>query len=129
MLHETRGAKTECAFRSMLSACPQALASGQRVVIDLDFEGLMTPAELSSICNQLMHSYSANSRAATPCHLHFTSVTVRACLWATAARLAPLASGREVVAVMRAAAQAACRHGQHGESGTYPVFKAFFSIS
>lgn len=53
----------------------KALVSGQRVVIDLDFEGLMTPAELSSICNQLMHSYSANSRAAMPCHLHFTSVT------------------------------------------------------
>lgn len=49
---------------------------GQRLVVDLDFEGLMTAAEVSSICNQLMHAYSANSRAAVPCHLHFTSVKV-----------------------------------------------------
>lgn len=61
----------------------QGLTQGQRIVIDLDFEGLMTPQEQSSIANQLMHSYSANSRAAVPCHLHFTSVkvlkTVEAC--------------------------------------------------
>jgi hypothetical protein len=54
----------------------QALMQGQRLVVDLDFEGLMTAAEVSSICNQLMHAYSANSRAAVPCHLHFTSVKV-----------------------------------------------------
>jgi hypothetical protein len=67
--------------QSETTATPvQALTQGQRLVVDLDFEGLMTPAEVSSICNQLMHSYSANSRAAVPCHLHFTSVKVlRAC--------------------------------------------------
>jgi len=50
------------------------------VVVDLDFEEQMTQSEINSICHQLMHSYSANSRAAAPCHLHFTSIKARSLL-------------------------------------------------
>lgn len=49
------------------------------MVVDLDFEEQMTQSEINSICHQLMHSYSANSRAAAPCHLHFTSIKARFC--------------------------------------------------
>lgn len=43
----------------------------QRVVIDLDFEGMMPEGDLRSLCQQLSYSYSSNKRAAKPLHLHF----------------------------------------------------------
>eukprot|EP00208_Stichococcus_sp_RCC1054_P006353 CAMPEP_0206144746 /NCGR_PEP_ID=MMETSP1473-20131121/25139_1 /ASSEMBLY_ACC=CAM_ASM_001109 /TAXON_ID=1461547 /ORGANISM="Stichococcus sp, Strain RCC1054" /LENGTH=446 /DNA_ID=CAMNT_0053540675 /DNA_START=271 /DNA_END=1611 /DNA_ORIENTATION=+ len=53
----------------------QALESGQRVVIDLDFEGCMTETEVHSMAHQLQHCYAANNQAAVPCHLYLTGVT------------------------------------------------------
>ena len=49
------------------------------MVIDLAFDGKMVDAEVRSLCSQLMYSYGANKRAAQPCQLHLTSLTVRCC--------------------------------------------------
>jgi hypothetical protein len=61
---------------------PQALENGQRIVIDLDFEGFMTDVEVNSMVYQLTFCYAANKAAAAPCHLYLTSVTVWFCSFA-----------------------------------------------
>ena len=55
----------------------QALREGQRIVIDMDFADKMTPAEIKSLCQQLLYCYSANTRAQNPAHLILTSLEVR----------------------------------------------------
>ena len=55
----------------------QAMQDGQGIVIDLDFEKQMTEGEIKSLCSQLQYSYASNTRAAVPCHLHFTSLQAR----------------------------------------------------
>lgn len=57
---------------------PQALETGQKVVIDLDFADLMREPEQKSICGQLAYSWHANSAAQHPLHLVLTSVQVGA---------------------------------------------------
>ena len=52
----------------------QALQTGQRIVIDLDFEDCMTESELKSLCQQLIYCYSSNLNAATPCNLVLSSL-------------------------------------------------------
>uniref|UniRef100_A0A061RBJ9 tRNA (guanine(9)-N(1))-methyltransferase n=2 Tax=Tetraselmis sp. GSL018 TaxID=582737 RepID=A0A061RBJ9_9CHLO len=52
----------------------EAMRSGQRVVVDLDFEELMADSDIRSLCQQLAYSYSANCRAARPFSLHLSSV-------------------------------------------------------
>ena len=54
----------------------QAMQHGQGVVIDLDFEGQMTEAEIKSLCGQLQYLYASNTRAAVPCHLYLASLQV-----------------------------------------------------
>ena len=61
----------------------QAMLDGQGIVIDLDFEKEMTESEIKSLCGQLQYSYSSNTRAAVPCHLHFTSLQARVLLVGT----------------------------------------------
>jgi hypothetical protein len=55
----------------------QALQSGQKIVIDLDFADLMTDTELRSICQQLGYCWHANCAARAPAHLALTSLHVR----------------------------------------------------
>ncbi len=59
------------ARRARLAA---AVASGQRIVIDLEFAHLMTDGELRSMCAQAAQAYAANARAAAPAHLILTGV-------------------------------------------------------
>ena len=56
-----------------LHACVQSLAEGQRVAIDLDFEGLMSEPDAKHLVQQLSFAYAANKSVATPLHLQFTS--------------------------------------------------------
>ncbi len=49
---------------------PQAVQSGPRLVIDLDFDGLMTDSDVRHLAQQLSFSYAANCRVEKPCHLH-----------------------------------------------------------
>lgn len=56
---------------------PQALASGQRICVDLAFSHLMLDQENKSMCKQLGYCWHANVRAATPAHLVLTSMEVR----------------------------------------------------
>lgn len=56
---------------------PQALASGQRVCVDLAFSHLMLDQENKSMCKQLGYCWHANVRAAAPAHLVLTSMEVR----------------------------------------------------
>ena len=51
----------------------QAMQTGQRIVIDLDFEDCMTDGERKSLSQQLMYCYSSNCNAAVPCHLVLAS--------------------------------------------------------
>ena len=51
-----------------------AIKSGQRIVIDLEFENLMTDNELKSISQQLAYCYGANTRAPVPAHLILSGV-------------------------------------------------------
>ena len=51
----------------------QALQTGQRIVIDLDFEACMTEPEIRSLCQQLIYCYSYNLNATTPCNLVLAS--------------------------------------------------------
>jgi tRNA (guanine9-N1)-methyltransferase len=55
----------------------QSLKSGQRIIVDLEFEDKMHPSELKSLCQQLSYVYSTNKRSPTPCHLILTGVQVR----------------------------------------------------
>lgn len=43
---------------------------GQKVVIDLDFDGRMAEKDVRSLAQQLTYCYSSNIKAAQPCHLH-----------------------------------------------------------
>lgn len=52
----------------------QAMENGLRVVIDLDFADIMKDTEQRSLSQQLMYSYSANSKSSKPIHLIFTSL-------------------------------------------------------
>lgn len=63
----------------------QALESGQRIVIDLDFEDKMSETEVKSLCQQLGYCYGENTRAKEPAHLILTSAKVGplwgGCVW------------------------------------------------
>lgn len=50
----------------------QAVQQGQRIIVDLGFDELMTKPEMKSLAQQLIYSYSANTKASAPCHLIFT---------------------------------------------------------
>lgn len=54
----------------------QAMAEGQSIIIDCDFEEQMTESEIKSLCGQLQYCYASNIRATKPCHLSFTSLKV-----------------------------------------------------
>ena len=56
----------------------QALKSGQGIILDLDFQDLMTEQEMRSLVGQLQFAYAANCKAEVPAHLYFTSLTVSA---------------------------------------------------
>ena len=56
----------------------QALKSGQGIVLDLDFQDLMTEQETRSLVGQLQFAYAANCKAEVPAHLYFTSLNVSA---------------------------------------------------
>lgn len=45
-----------------------------RIVIDMDFEDLMTDNELSKSCQQVARIYSANRHSENPCQLYVTSL-------------------------------------------------------
>ena len=68
----------------------QALQTGQRIIIDLDFEECMTEGEIKSLCQQLIYCYSSNLNAAAPCNLVLASFQGK-----IAAQLAKQASGFE----------------------------------
>lgn len=61
--------------RTLLSR--QALETGQKLVVDLDFVDKMLDTELKSICKQLGYAWHANCAAAVPAHLVLTSMQVR----------------------------------------------------
>eukprot|EP00951_Prasinocladus_malaysianus_P000787 scaffold5559_cov51-Prasinocladus_malaysianus.AAC.2 len=65
----------------------EAMVSGQRIVIDLDFEDKMKENEMRSLCQQISYSYSANRGARHPCHLYLTSYKARA--WILQSLLSP----------------------------------------
>lgn len=46
------------------------------IVIDLNFDDLMTPKDMTSCASQLMRVYTANRRAKVPLPIHFTSLKV-----------------------------------------------------
>ena len=50
---------------------------GQRVVVDLGFDSLMTEREVRSLVTQVAHLYGCNRKSAKPLHLHLTSVGQR----------------------------------------------------
>ena len=50
------------------------LKTSPRIVIDLDFQELMRPNELSSLVQQVMYSYGCIRRAEKPLRLVLTSV-------------------------------------------------------
>ena len=54
------------------SRLQQAVLTGQRIIVDLGFDDLMTDIELKSLAQQLIYSYSANTKSQAPCHLIFT---------------------------------------------------------
>ena len=58
----------------------QAMAEGQSIIIDCDFEEQMTETEIKSLCGQLQYCYASNVRASKPCHLSFTSLKVSSIL-------------------------------------------------
>ncbi|KAL1521231.1 hypothetical protein AB1Y20_020903 [Prymnesium parvum] len=58
------------------SAARRGAACGG-VVIDCDFDALMSEREVSSLVQQLMYAYGANRRADAPVDLHLTSVSGR----------------------------------------------------
>jgi hypothetical protein len=55
------------------SLTPQAMESGPRIVIDLDWEGRMTHNDMRHLVQQLSFSYAANKQVARPAHLLLTS--------------------------------------------------------
>ena len=63
-----------CALLCSAVPPPQALSSGPKVVVDLDFAALMHEGELRSMCSQVAYCWSANCRAARPAHLVLASL-------------------------------------------------------
>lgn len=59
-----------CCCNPIESFYCQALTAPQKIVIDLDFSGLMAPNELKSLCQQLGYSYSAAVNGEQQLHLH-----------------------------------------------------------
>ncbi|EKX55147.1 hypothetical protein GUITHDRAFT_98931 [Guillardia theta CCMP2712] len=55
----------------------QLRKDGQRVVIDLSFDDLMTEKEVRSLVTQLAHSYGTNRASGKPLDLYLTSVDKR----------------------------------------------------
>lgn len=53
----------------------QALQAPQKVVIDLDFPGIMNPSEVKSLLQQLSYSYSAAVSKQQQLHLHLLGAT------------------------------------------------------
>ncbi|KAF3796618.1 tRNA (guanine(9)-N1)-methyltransferase [Nymphaea thermarum] len=53
----------------------KGMEEGQRIVVDLDFPGLMAPAEINSLMQQIMYCYAVNGRCDSPCHLCLTGCT------------------------------------------------------
>ncbi|WIA17335.1 hypothetical protein OEZ85_014198 [Tetradesmus obliquus] len=53
----------------------QALSAPQKVVIDLDFLGMMSPSEVKSLLQQLSYSYSAAVSGQQQLHLHLLGAT------------------------------------------------------
>lgn len=60
--------------RDKRSRMDQAMASGQNIVIDLDFQSLMTGGERTSLAQQVMFSYAENLKSTAPCRLSLTSL-------------------------------------------------------
>ena len=56
------------------SRMQQALQTGQRIIVDLDFESCMTEQEIRSLCQQLIYCYSSNLNASTPCNFILSSL-------------------------------------------------------
>lgn len=54
----------------LLYCCFQALSAAQKLVIDLDFDNLMSAGELKSLCQQLSYSYSIAVNGEQQMHLH-----------------------------------------------------------
>ena len=52
----------------------QALLTGQRIIIDLEFPDLMHLGELRSMGQQVTYCYAANSKASTPAHLILSGI-------------------------------------------------------
>ncbi|KAH0986049.1 hypothetical protein GBA52_013226 [Prunus armeniaca] len=50
----------------------RAKECGQKIVIDLEFSHLMTPAEINSLVQQIMYCYAVNKRCREPGHLWLT---------------------------------------------------------
>lgn len=46
--------------KSRKEALQQALQTGQRLIIDLDFQDFMSDSELKSLCKQVVYCWSAN---------------------------------------------------------------------
>ncbi|GFR42376.1 hypothetical protein Agub_g3032, partial [Astrephomene gubernaculifera] len=59
--------------RQLKERLKQALDSGPRIVIDLDWEARMTPGDMRHLAQQLAFSYAANKAAERPAHLMLTS--------------------------------------------------------
>ena len=51
-----------------------ACASGQKVVLDLDFQGMMHEGECRSLAGQVVRCHAANKRSSTPFQLHLCSL-------------------------------------------------------
>ncbi|KAJ3694722.1 hypothetical protein LUZ60_000099 [Juncus effusus] len=58
--------------RIKIERLKKAVESGQKVVLDLEFEGLMSASEISSLSQQIMYCYAANGRSKNPVHLLLT---------------------------------------------------------
>jgi hypothetical protein len=65
-----------CLLNTWQYVCPvQALSAPQKVVIDLDFNGMMSPSEVKSLLQQLSYSYSAAVSGQQQLHLHLLGAT------------------------------------------------------
>eukprot|EP00939_MAST-03C_sp_MAST-3C-sp1_P002268 g2268.t1 len=67
---ELRIGKEEARKQEYIRKCE----SGQRVVVDVSFESLMTEKELRSMKQQYMFAYAANKRTKTPLKLYLSSI-------------------------------------------------------
>eukprot|EP00798_Chlamydomonas_sp_ICE-L_P026055 gene26055-11755_t len=53
----------------------ECMGTGPKLVLDLDFEGLMVDTDVKSLCQQMKFAYADNLKMERPCHLIFTSFT------------------------------------------------------